>query len=786
MMRIMLKKMKHFFFLSFGLLLVYNLYKLNESSKMGEYKKETFSKWNIVSRTKLEFRKEFIGIPRQLKNISKLMALKDDIMPITNNKEVKDDVKTKDDITAFINNKEVRDDVKTKDDITAFINNKEVKDDVKTKDDITAFTNNKTKDEIIAFINNKKEVRDDVKIKKDKNYIVTNTDQSEGFLVKTPGCSIPDIDPWDHTIQHFINKNKRLDCDTNPSITYTSGNILKINHNIVQSHYPNFSHCGYRGIYRVKGEDNAYTMDAQQTKFKQDVHLKVEYIKVKCYDRNGKTIYKNFHAVVFEKQQVEDECKRNTVERNEKLNIVLLGVDSVSRLNFMRLMPKTRRFIEEELNGFELTGYNKVGDNTFPNLVPLLSGKFAADLPWNSATDRGKPFDEFKFIWNEAAKKGYRTLFAEDAPKWALFNYLKGGFHKQPTDYYSRPFHIALELEESVWQKAHCVGDRHESEITLNYLYDYMDTFKDRPHFAFTFNSRLTHEDISLTGVADNIYLKFLKRVKNCGNLNNSVVVFYSDHGIRYGDMRQTKIGKLEEKLPFIYWIFPKWFSENHPEFVHNLRINKHRLTTPFDVHETLQNILTDGPLESFTSDPNKKGMSLFKVIPETRTCEDVGILPHWCTCQNMKPISTKDTTVKQVANFTISSINKHLSHLQNSDLCAILSLDKITKAEMYVSTKDILKIKSADGFDSDKTEMEKASTPIEYYQIEFVASPGNGVFEATVRYSNDDKIFDIPGPISRLNRYGHQSACIKNLALEKFCYCNNKHHKHHRLLDPS
>ncbi|CAH1786915.1 unnamed protein product, partial [Owenia fusiformis] len=327
-----------------------------------------------------------------------------------------------------------------------------------------------------------------------------------------------------------------------------------------------------------------------------------------------------------------------------------------------------------------------------PNLVALLSGKFPADLPWNSSTDEDKPFDEYKFIWKKAAKKGCRTLFAEDAPKLALFNYLKGGFHKQPTDYYPRPFHIALDQEESVRQKFYCVGDRHESEITLSYLFDYMDAFKDRPHFAFTFNTRLTHDDINLAGVADNIYLKFLKRIKHSGNLNNSLVLFFSDHGIRYGDIRQANIGKLEERLPFIYWIFPKWFLKKHPEIVHNLKINKHRLSTPFDVHETLQNILTDGPLESYTSDPNKKGMSLFKVIPETRTCEDVGILPHWCTCQNTKSVSITDTTVKQVANFTISTINKDLSHLRNSNLCAILSLDKITKAEMFVSTKDILK----------------------------------------------------------------------------------------------
>ena len=57
-------------------------------------------------------------------------------------------------------------------------------------------------------------------------------------------------------------------------------------------------------------------------------------------------------------------------------SVVLLGLDSISRASFKRRMPKTRHYLTHTLGGIELTGYNKVDDNTVVNIVPLLSGQF--------------------------------------------------------------------------------------------------------------------------------------------------------------------------------------------------------------------------------------------------------------------------------------------------------------------------------------------------------------------------------------------------------------------------
>ncbi len=43
---------------------------------------------------------------------------------------------------------------------------------------------------------------------------------------------------------------------------------------------------------------------------------------------------------------------------------------------------------------------------------------------------------------------------------------------------------------------------------------------------------------------------------------------------------------------------FPPWFVKKYPELMKNLQTNIHRLTTPFDIHETLHEIVSFSGVE--------------------------------------------------------------------------------------------------------------------------------------------------------------------------------------------
>lgn len=175
----------------------------------------------------------------------------------------------------------------------------------------------------------------------------------------------------------------------------------------------------------------------------------VEAILVKCHEKDGKKkrkpFYENTHSLVnIEKirERLESNEQKNTTKR--KLSILFLGIDSVSRLNFQRAMPKTNEFLHDN-HWILMNGYNKMGENTFPNLMAILTGKSI-----NQAYDACTPtvpykLDNCSFIWYDFHQSGYTTAYGEDEAEISTFNYNKVGFVEPPTDYYLRPYMLASE-----------------------------------------------------------------------------------------------------------------------------------------------------------------------------------------------------------------------------------------------------------------------------------------------------------------------------------------------------
>ena len=60
-------------------------------------------------------------------------------------------------------------------------------------------------------------------------------------------------------------------------------------------------------------------------------------------------------------------------------NVLMFGFDSVSRMSFIRQLPKSYEYMLKQ--GFiVLKGYNIVGDGTPQNLLPILTGKKETEL----------------------------------------------------------------------------------------------------------------------------------------------------------------------------------------------------------------------------------------------------------------------------------------------------------------------------------------------------------------------------------------------------------------------
>ncbi|XP_053380737.1 uncharacterized protein LOC123548074 [Mercenaria mercenaria] len=603
------------------------------------------------------------------------------------------------------------------------------------------------------------------------------------YIVNTPYCKIPNFHPFHPRIKKFVQILEPARCKWNAPLVYQSGYYLTVNLRAAKlpPYSNNVKFCTYKPIYRpaiLPTHKNFIWYGEESAPFNISTKVPYEFVRVNCYDKQNNCLYFNFHAFVQNnvhlynmfKRRLEMHLKEKVLKKY--MNVMLVGIDSLSRLSFMRQMVKTRAFLKENLSAFDMMGYNKVGDNTFVNIVPLTLGKFFEEIPWN----RNKTFDEFKFIWKQFEEKGYRTLFAEDRPDISAFDFMKKGFSTPPCEHYYRPMSIAMFNEEGHWTKNHtCFQDRLEVEIILNYTYDFVDTYRNNAQFSFTFLSGVTHDNQNGASEIDDIYYNFFKRL-HCNDLiQNTVIFFFSDHGIRYGSVRETFIGKLEERLPLMYLIVPEWLRKSYLSLSSALYINQNRLASPFDVYKTLKDILFFDGLTKPTNE-SSRGVTWFREIPYTSSCESAGIAPHWCTCLQHKKVKVNNPEVVNASNVVLKEINKLL--FQYESLCEELSIYEIKDAIHIYGSDSIIMGSKGNIYDitleHDLKNKRKEST--EYVQVTIETIPGHAQFEATVQVEllkkHNVMHYRLSGDISRINMYMKQSSCVEDFHLKKFCFC--------------
>ncbi|XP_019639601.1 PREDICTED: uncharacterized protein LOC109481454 [Branchiostoma belcheri] len=452
------------------------------------------------------------------------------------------------------------------------------------------------------------------------------------------------------------------------------------------------------------------------------------------------------------------------------LNVLMFGFDSTSRLNFIRKLPKTYKYMTEILDSAVLTGYNIIGDATTAALIPMLTGQTEMELPEvRKNQDVSHSVDIYPLVWKEFKKNGYATLFAEDQPTMSVFNLRLNGFEKQPTDHYMRPFW--LEVDYSELAHGNCLGSKPKHDIMLEYIMDFQEKYKDLRRFTFGFFSDLSHGDINPLAYADDSMLQFLQSLYRDGYLKNTMLVIFGDHGARYGKIRSTFQGRLEERLPFMSITLPTEFQKQHPEIAKNLKSNAAKLTTPFNIHSTLLDILN---YKSGNAYPYR-GQSLFREVPENMTCTEAGIATHWCTCMEWEELDTGQDHVVQASRAVVDFINEQT--LPYRSLCSQLDISAIKRADLVTANEQVLRFNGTRDEDQRLPRFgREVNVKQADIQVILETSPSNALFEATVTVSFKLQTYTVHG-ISRINMYGDQPHCIMDQYphIRQYCYCKSQ-----------
>lgn len=107
-------------------------------------------------------------------------------------------------------------------------------------------------------------------------------------------CHIPDIDPFDKSILAFYTKTEAIACNDGRYFTKQNGSIVSIDEKMKPAA---LDYCEYNPIIRPNdNSDYQYQFVDVKFKFRKDVKVEHEFIRVKCFDKSKREIYRNFHA----------------------------------------------------------------------------------------------------------------------------------------------------------------------------------------------------------------------------------------------------------------------------------------------------------------------------------------------------------------------------------------------------------------------------------------------------------------------------------------------------------
>ncbi|XP_044754164.1 uncharacterized protein LOC123313370 [Coccinella septempunctata] len=585
--------------------------------------------------------------------------------------------------------------------------------------------------------------------------------RGEEYLVNSEKCKIPSHEPFNNETIGLWFPETYKSCVSKPLLTrvkkINNKATLHIEEHLLPLYGKNVVCCLANILREVDDEFPDDKIRWSECKlFKQNVALESNAVIVFCRDESGEEVYKNTHYVIKKTEKTKPKNNKNL----PPISVLFIVIDSVSRLNFIRTMPKSRNYLAE--NGFvEMKGYNKIDDNTFPNFVALLTGLNKQQTREIHCT--GRKIDELNncpMIWYNFSSAGYATAYGEDWGTISTFNFFKKGFTKAPTDFYLRPYVLASEAIGTIPLKGapYCAGPETSAERQLDAALDFAKTFKHFPYFGVFWMNTFSHQALNTPHRFDEKIRQFFTNLKAEGVLDDSVVILLSDHGIRLDPtIRRTTTGWFEERLPMNLISVPKWFRNRFPSEFNNLKLNSDKMTTTYDLYMTLQHILNlsfpDYKISPSSACP--KCASLFNQIPP-RTCSEAGVPQEWCTCiGHLLYLNPTDPIVSEGTQFVLDHIKSELTYYNYSQTCHDLQLFRVKKAAL-----------------SERSEIQGKK----YLFINFVATPF-AEFIVTLLYQFEQertqrKFILLLDPI-RLDK-GNNS-CIPLSSISPYCNCKDE-----------
>ncbi len=435
----------------------------------------------------------------------------------------------------------------------------------------------------------------------------------------------------------------------------------------------------------------------------------------------------------------------------EKMNVLILGFDDISKNNFKRAFPLSYSYLSQLRRNVIYDYFNAVSRYQFHDALSILYG--------NSS----------KLILKQFQDLGYLTIYNEDNPTRMVQNELG---KDQSIDFSN--FWL---LYDKLINNKFCINGKHTYEIKFHQIKSLVnnDTNKNTNFFSFNyFNYYSGGNSLSYPDLMDREFKEMLENLENDGYLDNTMLIVFSDAGSMTSQysIKSTQ-GRHESFTPLLSIRIPR--SLSNTEYGKNVDQNKNRLVSHFDLHKTLQhfyqinkntelmnqrNLNRDSFIKCRNQFKTEHGISLFEAIPVNRSCAQAMIPDDVCVCNKKFEKIKHERSFYSETKIKYFKIAKRITKFINKKISTFGYDCKSFRFQSVVSVHKISRI------------LANSPNNLLSFSFSILLQPDNSIFEAEISISNK-RSFEIRGDVTRTSQYDpRRYDCVHDRKYAGFCLC--------------
>ena len=273
-------------------------------------------------------------------------------------------------------------------------------------------------------------------------------------------------------------------------------------------------------------------------------------------------------------------------------NIIILYIDSVSRVNSLRQLKKTLKFFEEFMT-YKGVSHEKYPSIKFHSFQFFKYHSFTFHTPSNyPLLFYGRPKNNsIVLITKHLKENGFVTCYSGE---WCDKDNTRTLHNLTNEEVYDHQFIICDPNKENLnINTIRCLYGKQ----TIEYLYDYGKQFwkkyKDNRKFLSIISNDGHEGTLEVLKYADSIIFNFLNNLFIDNLLKDSSIILVSDHGVGMPSIYYPyDFYKLEEHLPMLYVIINDRENISYEEQYKYIQENQQTFISSYDIYNTIGNLI--------------------------------------------------------------------------------------------------------------------------------------------------------------------------------------------------